>query len=143
MKCCTFFGHRQCPQRIEPMLAKTVEELILEQGVTLFYVGGQGEFDSTVQRVLKKTQEKHPNIEWYEVLAYHPNGSAETKTHETLFPEAAEIGSVRFALSRRNRWMVLQADFVVCYVVHEWGGAAQFMEYAMKQKKCVINLAEK
>jgi len=124
------------------MLAKTVEELILEQGVTLFYVGGQGEFDSAVQRVLKKTQKKHPNIEWYEVLAYHPNGSAETKTHKTLLPEAAEIGPVRFALSRRNRWMVQQADYVICWVIHDWGGAAQFMQYALKQKKNVINLTE-
>ena len=143
MKCCTFFGHRQCPQRIEPMLLQTVEELIQKQGVTLFYVGGQGEFDRIVQRVLKQMQEKYPNIAWCEVLAYHPNGSAETKKHETLFPETAGNGPVRFALSRRNRWMVQQADFVVCYVVHEWGGASQFMEYAVKQKKCVINLAEK
>lgn len=141
MKCCTFFGHRQCQQRIEPMLLQTVEELIREHGVTLFYVGGQGEFDRTVQRVLNRMQERYPKIEWYEVLAYHPE--RKSGEHKTLFPEAAELGPVRFALSRRNRWMVQQADFLICYAAHDWGGAARFVEYALRQRKCVINLAEK
>lgn len=87
MKCCTFFGHRQCPQRIEPMLLQTVEELISKRGVTLFYVGGQGEFDRTVQRVLKKMREKYPHIEWYEVLAYHPEKrSEERQLRFVLYP---------------------------------------------------------
>ena len=31
---------------------------------------------------------------------------------------------MKFAISRRNEWMVDQADVVVAYVTHGWGGAA-------------------
>ena len=37
--------------------------------------------------------------------------------------------------------MLQRADFVVTYVTHSWGGAAQFAEAAEKQGKAVYNLA--
>ena len=46
----------------------------------------------------------------------------------------------RFAIARRNGWMLKQADFVVTYVTHDWGGAAQFAEKARRQGKTVLNL---
>jgi hypothetical protein len=39
--------------------------------------------------------------------------------------------------------MVQQADVIVAYVLHDWGGAAQFTAYARHQGKPVFNLAEK
>jgi hypothetical protein len=37
--------------------------------------------------------------------------------------------------------MVRECEFVVCYITHSYGGAAQYVGYAMRQKKTVINLA--
>ena len=39
--------------------------------------------------------------------------------------------------------MLNQADFVVTYITHSWGGAAQFAETAKKKGKIVYNLSEK
>ena len=36
--------------------------------------------------------------------------------------------------------MIKQSDYVVTYITHSWGGAAQFAEMAERQKKTVINL---
>ena len=47
----------------------------------------------------------------------------------------------RFAISRRNEWMLQRADMVVMYVTHSWGGAAQYAKKAGKQGKIVLNLA--
>ena len=41
-KSCCFFGHRNTPQSVEPLLTETTEKLILEQNVRYFYVGNQG-----------------------------------------------------------------------------------------------------
>jgi len=37
--------------------------------------------------------------------------------------------------------MIEQSDYVVTYITHSWGGAAQFAEKAKRQKKGIINLA--
>jgi hypothetical protein len=36
--------------------------------------------------------------------------------------------------------MLDQSDYVVTYITHTWGGAAQYAEKAKYQKKVVINL---
>ena len=59
----------------------------------------------------------------------------------TLLPEGIEAVHPRFAISWRNKWMIKQSDYVVTYITHSWGGAAQFAKLAEKQKKTVINLA--
>ena len=46
------------------------------------------------------------------------------------------------AISYRNKWMLKQSHFVVTYITHDWGGAAQFASLAKKQKKTVLNLTK-
>ena len=47
-KTCTFFGHRDCPETIKPKIREAVIDLIENHGVTMFYVGNQGNFDRLV-----------------------------------------------------------------------------------------------
>jgi len=47
----------------------------------------------------------------------------------------------RFAISKRNEWMVEQADVVVSGVDHDWGGAATTLQYAQRKKKRIISVA--
>lgn len=61
---------------------------------------------------------------------------------DTIFPEGLELVPRRFAITHRNRWMVDQADYVVAYVDHNYGGAAQTLKYAKgKGTKQILNLA--
>lgn len=53
MAACTFFGHRECPDSVEPQLRGVLEMLIVEHGVDMFYVGHQGQFDALVRRTLR------------------------------------------------------------------------------------------
>ena len=57
-----------------------------------------------------------------------------------MLPEGIEEVHPRFAISWRNKWMLRQSDYVVTYVTHSWGGAAQFAEMAARQGKKVIHL---
>lgn len=45
-----------------------------------------------------------------------------------------------YAISRRNMWMIDNADYVVTYVKYIVGGAARFKELSEKKGKIVINL---
>lgn len=143
MSACTFFGHRDCPEAVRPKLREVLVELIERHGVDRFYVGRQGAFDAMVRSVLRELTEFYPHISYAVVLERlpGPRDQAMWDFSDTIFPEGLELVPPRFAISRRNLWMLKQADLVVTYVTHGWGGAAQFGEKAQRQKKTVINLA--
>lgn len=141
MLCCTFFGHRDCPDSIRPKLRSVLVDLIENQQADIFYVGRQGSFDALVYATLRELSAKYPHIR-YAVVLERLSGKSTDDFTETLFPEAMENVPPRFAIDRRNNWMLRQADFVVVYVTHTWGGAAKFTKKAEKQGKTVINLAD-
>ena len=48
----------------------------------------------------------------------------------------------KFAINKRNEWMVDQSDFIIAYVCHSYGGAYQSLNYARRRGKQIVNLAE-
>ena len=145
MSACTFFGHRDCPETILPKLRTTLTMLICQHAVEQFYVGNQGNFDALVRRVLRELQQTYPQIRCTIVLAYLPqqnNTSTVPDSFDTLYPEGIENSPKRFAVTWRNRWMLQHADYVVAYITHPTGGAAQFVAKAEKQQKHVIHLSD-
>ena len=139
---CTFFGHKDTPKEIEPTLRATLIDLIENHGTNMFYVGNNGNFDTIVRRQLEDLSHTYP-ITYNVVLAYLPTKKSEYDDYtNTILPEGIETAPKRFAISYRNKWMIEQADIVVTYVTHSFGGAAQFKEMAEKQGKTVIELSE-
>ena len=57
----------------------------------------------------------------------------------TPYPPLEDV-PMKFAISRRNEWMVDQADVVVAYVTHGWGGAAATLQYAERKNKRIIRV---
>lgn len=106
----------------------------------------QGAFDSMVRSVLKELVSLYPHINYAVVLERMPPKRDEFDTRDysdTMLPEGIETVHPCFAISWRNKRMIKQSDYVVTYVTHSWGGAAQFAELAEKQKKTVINVTVK
>ena len=132
MSSCTFFGHRILNKDIKDLLTRQIDNLIAEYGVNIFYVGNNGQLHN-------------PQISYSIVLAYLPEKKQEynpLSDIEKIYPEGLEYTPPRFAISKRNQWMVMQSDYVIAYVEHSFGGAAQFTEYARKKHRMVINLAD-
>lgn len=141
MPSCTFFGHRDCPETIRPRLRSVLKDLIAEHKVDMFYVGNQGRFDALVQAELRKLTEEYPHIQYAVVLAYLPGKPSEYEDYsDTMLPEGIESVHPRYAISWRNNWMLQQSNFVVAYVTHSWGGAAQFAKRAISQKKTLMQI---
>ena len=139
---CTFFGHKDTPKEIEPTLRSTLIDLIENKNVNVFYVGNNGNFDTMVRRQLEDLSQTFP-ITYSVVLAYLPTEKSKyDNLTNTIYPEGLEIVPKRFAISYRNKWMIQQADAVVTYVTHSFGGAWQFKAMAERQGKMVIELSE-
>ena len=141
MPACTFFGHRDCPDTTKPKLRQVLIDLIKNHNVDMFYVGNQGRFDAIVRSELRNLQREYPQINYAVVLAYMPGNQTEYDDYsDTMLPEGIESVHPRYAISWRNNWMLKQSDFVVTYITHSWGGAAQYAKKGMLKNKVVINL---
>ena len=142
MTCC-FFGHKDAPSSVYEKLEGAIEKAIIESGVTSFLVGNQGQFDGMALSALRKLKTKYPHINYNVVLAYMPADKDICNPYEygeTMLPEGIESIHPRYAISWRNKWMLNEANIVVAYVTHSWGGASKYVEMAAKRGKNVINL---
>ena len=142
MPSCTFFGHRDAPESIRPQLHAALLNLISRKGIDTFYVGNQGHFDSMVLSELRSICQTCPGVQYAVVLAYLPGDSLPHGLDEipTMFPEGLESVPRRYAISRRNEWMVRHSDYVVTYITHNWGGASKFRDMAAKSGKVIVEL---
>ena len=118
------------------MLRQAVVTLIEEQGVRQFYVGHQGRFDGMVQAVLKEISAEYP-IEYSVVLAYLPKEGVPTIEHSVIWEGLEEVPP-RYAIDRRNRWMVERCDYLIGYQRKSFGGAATFIALAKRKRKTLF-----
>ena len=137
---CTFFGHRDCYELNADILENTINMLI-NKGVDTFYVGNQGYFDDMVFSTLLKLH-KHRHISIHIVIAYMPALKSTDEIYDsyTLYPEELESVHPKFAIDKRNDWMLERSDYCLCYVNHTWGGAYKFAHRAKCRGLNVINL---
>ena len=141
MSACTFFGHRECPDSIKAQLRAALIDLVTNHDMDTFYVGNQGRFDAIVRSVLREMKKEYPHINYAVVLAYMPEKRTEYDDYsDTMLPEGIESAHPRYAISWRNNWMLQQSNYVVTYITHSWGGAAQYVNKAKRKNKRVINL---
>ena len=106
----------------------------------MFYVGHQGQFDAYAHSELQRLKREYPQINYAVVLAYMPGKKTE---YDTMLPEGIESVHPHYAISWRNNWMLRQSAYVVAYITHPWGGAAQYVSKARRMKKTVINMEDK
>ena len=126
----------------ENALKRAIEELI-QSGVDTFYVGNHGNFDSAVFNTLMDLKKLYPSISVSVVLAYLPsNDVGDLYNGCSIYPEGLEIGPKRFAIDRRNKWMLLQAEggYCICFVNHDHGGAYKYAKLAKERGVKIINL---
>ena len=143
MATCTFFGHRECPDSIKIQLRAVLIDLLTNHDIDMFYVGNQGRFDAIVRGILRELKIEYQQINYAVVLAYMPGKQTEYDDFpDTMIPEGIESVHPRYAISWRNNWMLRQSDYVVTYITHSWGGAAQYAAKAARQGKSVVNLAD-
>jgi uncharacterized phage-like protein YoqJ len=142
MIACTFFGHKDTPKTIKPMLRSVLIDLIKNKNVSMFYVGNHGSFDAIVKEILSELKNEY-SFNYSVVLAYIPtNKNVFDDFRDTVCPDGIECVPHRYRINYRNKWMLKKSDYVVTYVKYIVGGAAYFKDLAQKQGKMVLNLVE-
>lgn len=140
-KSCCFLGHSKVYEEIKPRLKNVIEQLITQSGVTQFFVGTQGGFDKLVYRVLCEMEEKYP-IHVVVVLVYLNQTGEEPyyDLEKTIFPDLLTKTPLRFAISKRNSYMIENSEYLISYVNTPYSRVFANIEQAIKKKKRIINL---
>lgn len=135
----TFCGHAEVhdEEAVRTWLTEQVEACI-RQGADVFYLGGYGGFDRMAAGVVGHLKKAHPQIQSILVLPYLDRKVDASGYDGTTYPPLENVPK-RYAILRRNRWMVDNADIVIAYVRHDWGGAAATAQYAARRGKTLYS----
>lgn len=140
MSIVTFCGHKEIVDTSTVRAA--VDEILcglVAEGADYFLLGGHGGFDSLAAHAVYDLKRDNPQIHSTLVIPYL-NRDYDTKLYDDSTYPPLEGVPLKFAISKRNEWMVDQADVVVAYVKHSWGGAAATLRYAESKKKRIIRI---
>ncbi len=137
---CTFFGHRDTPDSIKNSLKDAILNLSSTQGVKTFYVGNNGNFDYIVQSVLKEISDNDTSINYLIVLSNLCEKVDCNQIRNTIFPEELDSVPPRFAISKRNEWLIKNSDFTIVYLRNTVTNTYKWVEKSKRKGLKVINL---
>ena len=147
----TFAGHSviSSGKRIKESVKEQIRKIVAEEDFVTFYIGGYGEFDKICACACRELKEERDGIEVVYVAPYI-SLSEQEKIKEmqnsglcdtSIYPPI-ENTPPKFAIIKRNEWMMLNADIVIAYVEREYGGAYRSLQIAKRKKKKIINICD-
>lgn len=142
----TFCGHSDYTSKLqdEKDLFNLIEKVSQGNKVD-FYLGGYGNFDKFALKCAKKYKEKYQNTKIIFITPYVDNWLNSRKDiiyknyDEIIYPEIENVPK-KFAILKRNEWMIKKADYLFAYVNLHFGGAYKTLFYAHTNKKPYTNL---
>lgn len=118
----TFCGHSNClfsdeeKEKLKQLLIKEIRN----NPTCKFYLGEYGDFDSLCLRTLRELKTEFPEIELLFITPYLDKNYSKLELakyyyNDVIFPPLESIPR-KFAILKRNEWMVDSADLVIAYV---------------------------
>lgn len=152
-KTCCFTGHRNIPaneyEKIENTLEETIISLI-KKGVCYFGAGGALGFDTMAALTILKLKEKYPHIKLILVLPCENQTykwqqkdidiyeNIKSKCDKYVYTSKNYYNGCMF---KRNKHLVNNSKYCICYLTKKTGGTAFTVNYAIKNDLTVINIA--
>ena len=140
----TFCGHRDFikTETAERTLTALLENYARQNEKLVCYNGGYGNFDGFAAACVINLQKHCANIRNCLVIPYISPAFLERIStlkncfDETIYPPLENVPG-KFAIIRRNEWMIDNADVLFACIRSSWGGAAQTLAYAKRKNKII------
>lgn len=153
-KTCCFTGHRSIPKEdysiIKERLKKEIIKLI-EQGVCYFGAGGALGFDTIAAQTVLELKEVYPNIKLILVLPCKNQTYRWQEKDKEIYEDIKRKCDKYVYISeeyssqcmlKRNRHLVDNSNFCICYLTKKQGGTAYTVKYAHEEGLYIVNTAE-
>lgn len=115
----------------------------------IFFYGGYGAFDKLCLNVCREIKKGRPDCEIIYITPYITESQQRniqqdmmSSLYDSVIYPPLESTPPRFAIVKRNEWMVDQSDLIISYVRSTCGGAYKALRFAEKRKKKIISLIE-
>ena len=152
-KTCCFTGHRYIPGKIRRKLKKKIREavlLLIEKGVLYFWAGGALGFDTLAAEVVISLKRKYKDIKL--IMVYPCKDQTrfwkkkDIRKYEYIKQKSDKVVYIsdeytRSCMHERNRHLINNSKYCVCFLTKDSGGTAYTVDYAIKKGTNVINLA--
>lgn len=151
MKICCEFGHSDFDAGDDVLIEirNKLLYLIEEENYDTFYLGNKGLFDYFIAKELYELKRIYPHINRVLVLAYLNQKVSEYEREyrkkmfdEIIFPPLEKV-PLRYAYSKRNKWIIDNSDYAIFFVDYSWGKSMKMLEYAHKKHKKYVNYGKK
>ena len=133
--------------RVKEMVKEQIRNSIIDVKFVTCYIGGYGDFDEICACACRELKRERSGIEVVYVMPYFslPEqlkikdmqncGLCDT----SIYPSIEKVPP-RFAILKRNEWMMTNADLIIAYVEHSYGGAYRSLQFAKRKKKKIVNI---
>lgn len=153
-KTCCFTGHRNIPANEYEKIQNTLEETIIsliKKGVCYFGAGGALGFDTMAALTILKLKEKYPHIKLILVLPCENQTykwqqkdidiyeNIKSKCDKYVYTSKYYYNGCMF---KRNKHLVDNSKYCICYLIKKTGGTAFTVNYAMSKNLIIYNLAD-
>lgn len=134
---------------VKELVKEQIENNIDGEESVVCFLGGYGQFDDICAYACRELKQKYSKIQLVYVTPYMSLSDQiriiELKKQgmydEVLYPPIEKV-PLKFAISKRNNWMVENSDLVIAYVNHSFGGAYKTLQSAKRKKKRIINICD-
>ena len=143
----TFIGHRVIYniRYIEDKIEELALGFLHKYQFVEFNLGRNGDFDICAASAIKRAQLKcgTQNSSINLILPYKSNDESYLESfYDGIYYPLNSKTHFKSAITKRNMWMIDNADLLICYVEKtRQGGAFTALKYAEKQRIQTINLA--
>ncbi len=143
-----FCGHRDVfeRERIKEKVKEILIYLIEKKNISVFLSGGMGEFDGLCESLVIGLKDHYKDIKLCLIIPYLTKNILNNPQYynsfydEIIKPDFGEDIFPKYAIIKRNRYMVDNSDYIISYVIRDFGGAYKTLKYAEKSNINIINI---
>jgi len=147
----SFAGHSfvHSNANLKEIVKEQIKRIALNSQSAICYLGGYGDFDAICAYACRELKQEYLGIEIVYVTPYITE-AAQSKIKEmqnyglcdrSIYPPLENVPP-KFAILKRNEWIIKNSDVIIAYVNHDWGGAYKSLQMAKRQKKKIINIGD-
>ncbi len=151
-KTCCFTGHRDIQKQDYTVLKKRTKDAIvslINKGVVYFGAGGAIGFDTLAAETVLELKKIYPQIKLILVLPCYEQArgwkTADVEKYNNIKEQSDKIvytsnNYYQGCMHIRNRHLVDNSGYCICYLKKSFGGTAYTVKYAKQKGLTILNL---